>query len=240
MEENNIIERFNDLELAYEKENNSKFCKIQRNLIIAGCLLLMSILFLYYFIFIDVKSPQIFERSKERQKLKNKKIFEEKALNDCEMGEEEKCLECDSSTNLCSKCNLGYLLIDGKCIINFSIKATYFCNSDNKTISLINSSYINDIIEISLDNKSIPISPNYTFPYIGNYTFYFLMKNPSSNSLSNMFRLIKNLTSIYFSSKYNTENVTDISSMFEYCTSLVSINLSNFNTKNVMPRIKIY
>ena len=99
MEENNIIEIFNDLELAYEKENNSKFCKIQRNLIIIGCLLLMSILFLYNFILIDVKSPQEFERSKDRQKFKDKKIFEEKALNNCEIGEEEKCLECDSSTN---------------------------------------------------------------------------------------------------------------------------------------------
>ena len=99
MEENNKIERLNVLEQAKKKENNSEFCKIQRNLIIIGCLLLVSILFLYNFILIGVKSLQEFERSKDRQKFKDKKIFEEKALNNCEIGEEEKCLECDSSTN---------------------------------------------------------------------------------------------------------------------------------------------
>ena len=235
MEENNKIESLNDIELTNKKENNAKFCKIQRNhIIIIGCLILIYILLLSYFILIDVKVPKEFKRSNDSPNLENTKILEEKALNICEIGEEEKCLECNSSKNQCLKCNLGYKLIDGKCIINYSIKATYFCNSDNKTIILINSSYINDIIEISLNNKSIPVSPNYTIPYKGNYTFYFLMKNPSSNSLSQMFRQIKNLTSIFFSSKYNTENVTDIRSMFEYCTSLASINLSNFNTKNVI------
>ena len=41
------------------------------------------------------------------------------------------------------------------------------------------------------------------------------MNIPSSNSLSSMFYLIDKLISISFTSKFNNENVTDISSMFE-------------------------
>ena len=44
------------------------------------------------------------------------------------------------------------------------------------------------------------------------------MKIPSTNSLSKLFRRITNLTEVYFSNNFNTENITDISSMFEYCT----------------------
>ena len=31
----------------------------------------------------------------------------------------------------------------------------------------------------------------------------------------------------------NTQNVTNMKSMFKYCHSLININLSNFNTQNV-------
>ena len=233
MEENNKIENLNDVELI--KEHNSSFLKIHRNkiIIIIGCLLLISILILSYFILVDKKiNNKIVDNKNEV-----KRVFKDISENICEIGEEEKCLECDSTKNICSSCNLGYKLINGECILNYSFKATYYSNSDNKTITLINSSYVKDIIEISLDDKTIPISQNYTFPYAGNYTLYFLMKNPSTNSLSQMFRRIDNITSIYFTSKYNTENVTDISSMFEYCSSLYSINLSNFNTKNVNNKV---
>ena len=34
-------------------------------------------------------------------------------------------------------------------------------------------------------------------------------------------------------SKFNTENVEDMSSMFNECSSLEVLNLSNFNTENV-------
>jgi surface protein len=60
------------------------------------------------------------------------------------------------------------------------------------------------------------------------------MKNPLNNSLSKMFSGIESLTYISFSSKYNTENVTDFSEMFAYCSSLISINFANLNTKNAL------
>ena len=119
-------------------------------------------------------------------------LFEEKESN-WEIGEEEKCLECDSKSNVCSSFNLGYKLVNGKCIVYYSFKATYYCKADNKNIKLINSSYVKDIIEISMNNKTIPVSENYRFPSAGNYTLYFLMKNPSSNSWSKIFIKIENM-----------------------------------------------
>ena len=70
---------------------------------------------------------------------------------------------------------------------NYSFKAIYSTSSDNQLVSLINETYIKDIIEISLDNEKIPISSTYTFPNSGNHTLYFIMNSPSTNSLSYMF-----------------------------------------------------
>ena len=233
MEENNKNKSLDDFELLINNKNRQTFFKKRITLLIIVFLfiiyinlkliyvvglksILICILVLLYFILI-----------------KNNNSKNEKE-NICEVGEEEKCLECNFTNNECSACNLGYKLINGKCIANFSFKATYYCNSDNKTITLIYSTYLKDIIEISLNNKTITISENYTFQYSGNYTFYFLMKIPSTNSLNNLFRRITNVTSIYFSNNFNTENITDISSMFDYCISLNSINIINLNTKNVI------
>ena len=136
---------------------------------------------------------------------------EENQTEECETGDDDKCLECDLTKNQCSKCNLGYKLINGKCIINYSFKATYFSKSDKEIISLINPIYVDDIIEININNKTIPISDKYIFTKSGNHTLYFSMNIPSSNSLSLMFHLIDKLISISFTSQFNTENVTDIS-----------------------------
>ena len=51
-------------------------------------------------------------------------------------------------------------------------------------------------------------------------------------SLIIMFSFCSSLTSLNLSN-FNTNNVTDMRSMFSYCSSLTSLNLSNFNTNNV-------
>ena len=48
----------------------------------------------------------------------------------------------------------------------------------------------------------------------------------------NMFYNCSSLTSLNLSN-FNTNNVTNMSSMFRYCSKLTSLNLSNFNTNNV-------
>ena len=43
---------------------------------------------------------------------------------------------------------------------------------------------------------------------------------------------VKGLTNLNLSN-FNTQNVTNMSGMFECCTSLTNLNISNFNTQNV-------
>ena len=46
-------------------------------------------------------------------------------------------------------------------------------------------------------------------------------------------KYISNLISINFNDNFNTLNVTNMVSMFEWCSSLTNLDLSNFNTSNV-------
>ena len=50
--------------------------------------------------------------------------------------------------------------------------------------------------------------------------------------MSSMFYDCSSLTSLNLSN-FNTNNVTNMSHMFFKCSSLTSLNLSNFNTNNV-------
>ena len=51
-------------------------------------------------------------------------------------------------------------------------------------------------------------------------------------NMSRMFKYCTSLTSLDVS-HFNTDNVTDMGGMFYYCSSLTSLDVSNFNTKNV-------
>ena len=42
------------------------------------------------------------------------------------------------------------------------------------------------------------------------------------------------MVSIYFSPKFNTKNIKTIDQMFYGCYFLTSVNLSNFNTSNII------
>ena len=50
--------------------------------------------------------------------------------------------------------------------------------------------------------------------------------------MRDMFSNCSSLTSLNLSN-FNTNNVNDMNSMFSFCSSLISFNLSNFNTNNV-------
>ena len=69
----------------------------------------------------------------------------------CQTGEDEKCLNCDSTNNLCSKCYPWYKLDNGKCIINYSLKAIYFTENSDQQISLFSTSLQKAIKEIIID-----------------------------------------------------------------------------------------
>ena len=57
--------------------------------------------------------------------------------------------------------------------------------------------------------------------------------------MSYMFYECSSLTSLNLSN-FNTNNVNNMSCMFWYCSSLTSFNLSNFNTNNVNDMICMF
>ena len=130
-------------------------------------------------------------------------------------------------------CNNGSVLVNGR-QIKYSFKATYQTKSDNEKIKLMN--YIpNKITEMIVDGIQVKEKQNifYTVPLSGSHTIYILINITNCTSLNKLFEDNKNLTSIAFTSEFNTENVENMDSMFDYCSSLVSIKFSNLNTKNV-------
>jgi surface protein len=59
------------------------------------------------------------------------------------------------------------------------------------------------------------------------------MKEAKMTSMSDMFSYCSQITSIEGLENLNTDNVTDMSLMFLFCTKLKSLDLSSFNTSNV-------
>ena len=57
--------------------------------------------------------------------------------------------------------------------------------------------------------------------------------------MNGMFNDCKSLVSLDLS-KFNTTKVTDMSQMFNGCSSLVSLNISNFNTDKVTNNYQIF
>ena len=103
-------------------------------------------------------------------------IYENNILikcNSCDIGEDDKCLSCDEGINKCSKCNTGYKLENGKCILNYSFKATYFVDSKTN-VNLININCKSKIKEVIIDgNIQAEINNAYELEY-GNHIVFIL------------------------------------------------------------------
>ena len=55
-----------------------------------------------------------------------------------------------------------------------------------------------------------------------------------------MFYFLTDLTSVDFNNCVNTENVTTMAEMFDFCSALTSLDLSSFNTENVTTMAKMF
>jgi hypothetical protein len=130
--------------LLYNKKNNFSFFKKYKICLIFGFLLLICII-----ICVSIYLSKV------------------NLLEKCEEGDEEKCLSCVE--NKCMDCNYGYKLIEGKCILNYSIKSIYFTSKDNTNIDLLYKDYLNNIVEMSIDGQNINPCTNYTFQVSGNH-----------------------------------------------------------------------
>ncbi len=96
----------------------------------------------------------------------------------------------------------------------------------------INKDKINSsICDLYLNNERINFNYKYKFEKEGKYSLKILFKKSIKN-ISYMFNQCSSLTSLNLSN-FNTNNVEDMSYMFQLCSSLTSLNLSNFNTNNV-------
>ena len=161
--------------------------------------------------------------------------YSEKSNNDCILkeGEGALCKNFDNKKNECSSCNIGYLLKDGICILNYDIKATFKTRTKNENVKLIDKYYVY-IEEMIIDEKKLNKTvKTYTFEDKGEHTVYYKMKIPSSGSLIGMFEGLKKMTSVYFSERFELYDIKKMNRMFYNCENLKNIDLSNFNTKNV-------
>ena len=82
-----------------------------------------------------------------------------------------------------------------------------------------------------LDDIKINFTYYYNFPKEGNYTIKYIFKN-LLKSTSYMFSKCISLISLDLSN-FNTQKVTNMKCIFCYCESLISLDLSNINTQNV-------
>ena len=96
----------------------------------------------------------------------------------------------------------------------------------------INEDEINSsICDLYLNNERINFSYKYKFEKEGKYSLKILFKRLIKN-MNLMFNECSSLTSLNLTN-FNTNNVQNMSGMFNKCSSLTSLNLSNFNTNNV-------
>jgi len=139
----------------------------------------------------------------------------------------------DNKIISCSICNEGYYLINDECK-EYSFRAKY--KSDGGTIYLINPfiSDISKIKEMIVDGKQVSPSNSYLFNDTQEHEVFMLLDiTKYVDSLESLFYRIDKMISISFNPFFNTSNIINMVYMFSGCSSLTSINISNFDTSNV-------
>ena len=101
-----------------------------------------------------------------------------------------------------------------------------------------NEKEIKDNCKIKINNNYIDFNYFYKFKEKGKNIIKYMFKN-NITKCDYMFEDCTSLTNINLSN-FNTQNVKDMRFMFDWCESLTSINLSNFNTQNVMDMSGIF
>ena len=112
----------------------------------------------------------------------------------------------------------------------FLVKGTPIMNYNHEA-QFINLKEIKEFCYMFLNEKRIPFNFEYNFPQEGKYNFRFRYKFALNNT-SNMFFGCKTLISLDLTS-FDTKYVKNMSCMFFGCKNLESLNVSNFNTSQV-------
>ena len=130
--------------------------------------------------------------------------------------------------------NNVFQLIEEDIKSNYSFKATYEVNSYNENVELINRKYKDNIVEMKINGENVFPCTNFVFMNAGNYTIYYLLNMNKLEKLDEMFKGIKQLTSISFPKEFDTTNIKSLRSMFYDCKKLTSVDITNFVTKNIV------
>ena len=104
-------------------------------------------------------------------------------------------------------------------------------NSWFKNKGIENCKEIKENCDLFLNGKKIPFSYEYKFPKKGKYTIKIVIKKPLVN-INFMFCYCSSLILIDFSN-FNSKEVAIMNNMFHFCSSLKEVNLLNFSTINV-------
>ena len=92
--------------------------------------------------------------------------------------------------------------------------------------------------EIFINDKKINFNYYYEFENEGYYTIKYIFKK-LLKSTNYMFYDCESLISLDLSN-FNTKNVTNMNFMFSNCSLLISLDLSNFNTQKVINKSLIF
>lgn len=138
-----------------------------------------------------------------------------------------------TNNNECSSCNDGYLLQNGKCVLNYHFKAVFKTRINNENIKLIDKFYY-AIDEMTVDGIKLDKKvKTFTFEKKGEHIVYYKLKTLESDSLIGMFEGLNKMTSISFSELFDFSGIKNINRMFYNCQSLKNIDLSNINLLNI-------
>ena len=73
------------------------------------------------------------------------------------------------------RCDVGYKLVDGKCVINYSLKASYVIQKDIEQVELIKLNNPEAILELIIEGKKVKPTNKYIFQKKGKYTVHMLL-----------------------------------------------------------------
>ena len=152
----------------------------------------------------------------------------------CVTGSGDKCLTCHETENICGTCNTGYLLVDGKCIVNYSMRGTYISEYPYEKVKLVHNLVSSNIKKLIIDGEEIESPSNYyNFPEPKVHEVYFLFKMPNWVDFTNVYANCDKMLTAEFTPLFNLSNAKSFNSMFSGCYQLRYIDVSAFDTRSL-------
>ena len=116
---------------------------------------------------------------------------------------------------------------------NFLIFAIYEADNNNDNVDLMDSGFLNNIIELDMDKEIVEPTTNYTFKSQGYHSVYVTMNITNLSSLNYMFIDLKKLISISFTKNFDTQNIREMELMFYNNHKIKTIDISYFNLERI-------